>query len=152
MVGHGVGGHSDDRRLGSPGYLFLLTNNTTGFHTTHNGHLHVHQNNVPGLAFPSLHSELAIFDHSQGDAKLLHQGAEHQLIDQIILGCQDAKALHDLLRGDRLFIIDDPQRLSGVTQTRNLQEGREGRALAQLTLYPNIAAHQLGKVPRNTQP
>ena len=87
-LGQRMGAEAD--HVGLVGHR-ALTQGTRGVHAVHLGHLHVHQHRVVVNTGRGLHGLQAIGDHIGGIAQFVQQQADHALVDQVVLGHQQAQ-------------------------------------------------------------
>ncbi len=90
LMGHGVGGQRHDRGSRAAFGPFAGADHGRGGGPVHHRHLHVHQDQVPGLPLPGLNRLPSIGDHHRLDANLGQQGSQDQLVHAVVLGGEDA--------------------------------------------------------------
>ena len=111
----------------------------------------VHQHDVPGSGLPGLHRGPAVADDGRFDAGLLQHGAQHQLVDGVVLGRQ-----HPQGSGVDRLGLDVGLRLGRgrggfVRQPRQRQCRGETGSATDLALNRDLALHQLHEIAADGQ-
>ena len=129
VLGHGGGGHRDNRQLGVFG---ARAQPARGFKAVHDRHVQVHQNRVETVVLQEIERLLSVAGDGDGKPAFAEKFLRHLLVEFVVLDEQDARAAN-----------------AGQRNARRVEHlAEQGRAYALAVLYLDQRVEKVGRGDR----